>query len=282
MQPTAGETVYRGHLGRLLAKIKRERDLDLEQYRPRYVERRVAVRLNILGLHTYQQYAAFLDAHPEEYMELLDAMTINVTQFFRDPQVFELFRSDVLPVLVKSKADRKQRLMRIWSAGCATGEEPYSLAMSVLDGIERLGASDLLPTIIGTDIDREALAVAKKAEYPARQLEQIPVADQRRYVEVRGDLMKMKPALTDIVRFQYLNLFENTPIHGVDVVFCRNVFIYFNRDDQERLLDAFWQSLTRGGFLVLGRSERLTPAIASRFELIDSRQRTYRKPSALQ
>ena len=282
MQRESDVAPVRGSLDKLMGKVLADHGLDLRQYRKRYVERRVAVRLNALGLHTYHQYAAHLDAHPDEYFRLLDALTINVTQFFRDPEVFTLFREQVLPTVVQAKLARRQRILRVWSAGCATGEEAYSLAMSLLDAVDRTGASTIIPTVIGTDIDRSALATAKKAEYPVRQLAHIPQHDQMRYLDIGADTFHMKQKVRDIVRFQYLNLFESAPIHGVDVVFCRNVFIYFNKADQERLIRAFWESLTRGGYLVLGRSERLSPEVSGAFELVDGRQRTYRKPTGLQ
>jgi len=172
MQTEPGDALARGSLDKLLRKVMTERGLDLRQYRERYVERRLAVRLNALGLRRYSQYAAYLDDHPDEYHHLVDALTINVTQFFRDAEVFELFRAEVLPAIITYKAERRQRILRIWSAGCATGEEPYSLAMSLLDGIARAGADTIVPTVIGTDIDRTAIATAKRAEYPARQLGQ--------------------------------------------------------------------------------------------------------------
>ncbi len=272
----------RGSLEKLLRKVMADRGLDLHQYRERYVERRIAVRLTALGLHTYSQYAAYLDKHPDEYHALVDTLTINVTQFFRDAEVFDLFRAEVLPALLAQKAARRQRILRIWSAGCATGEEPYSLAMSVLDGLERTGSTHIIPTVIGTDLDRNALATAKRAQYPLRQLGQIPKGDRLRYVDTGTETFTMKQQVRDMVRFQYLNLFEDSPIHGVDAVFCRNVFIYFNKADQERLVQVFWDSLVRGGFLVLGRSERLSPEVAGTFELVDGRQRVYRKPMGLQ
>jgi len=265
----------------LLEKVRSERSLDLAQYRPRYVERRVAVRLNTLGIRTYQQYASYLDSHPDEYALLLDALTINVTQFFRDPTVFAVFRDQVVPELLQTKAARKQRLIRVWSAGCATGEEPYSLAMLLLNGIRAAGAEKMLLSVIGTDIDRKALAVAKAGEYPIRLLSQIPASDRSRYVRAEDDVFRIGPEVTRACRFQYLNLFEDAPIHGIDVIFCRNVFIYFNRQEQDRMLEHFWESLSRGGYLVLGRSERLAPSLAKRFLLIDGRERVYRKPIGL-
>lgn len=281
MPEPAPDTAFRGNLHRLLIKVREERGLDLAQYRESYVARRVAVRLNALGLHTYQQYASHLDQNPEEYARLLDTLTINVTQFFRDPTVYALFRDHVIPELLATKKARKQRLVRLWSAGCATGEEPYSLAMSMLDGILRTHSHDAMLSVVGTDIDRKALAVAKAGEYPLRVLNQISNADRHRYVDVAGDVFRMKPEIMKVTRFQYLNLFEDAPINGVDVIFCRNVFIYFNHHDQSRLIEAFWEALTRGGYLVLGRSERLSPRLAQRFELISGRERVYRKPIGL-
>lgn len=281
MHESSPDSANRGNLDRLIAKVKDDRSLDLTQFRPRYVERRVGVRMSALGLQTYKQYSAFLDEHPDEYVSLLDALTINVTQFFRDPTVYALFRDQVVPTLLAAKKARRQRIVRLWSAGCATGEEPYSLAMSMLDGIQRTRSSDALPMVIGTDIDPKALAVAKAGQYPASLIPQIPIADRHRYLESTGDTFRMKPEVMRIVRFQYLNLFEDAPIQGIDVVFCRNVFIYFNHADQTRMLEAFWEALNKGGYLVLGRSERLAPALAKRFELVSARERVYRKPPRL-
>lgn len=281
MPEPAPDNTFRGNLQRLLTKVREERGLDLAQFRESYVVRRVTVRLNALGLRTYKQYELYLDQHPEEYARLLDTLTINVTQFFRDPTVYALFRDQVIPTLLATKRARKQRLVRLWSAGCATGEEPYSLAMSMLDGIARTRSNDAMLSVVGTDIDRKALAVAKAGEYPIRALNQISTADRHRYVDVDGDVFRMKREVMRVTRFQYLNLFDDPPINGVDVVFCRNVFIYFNHEDQARLMGSFWDALTRGGFLVLGRSERLAPKLAQRFELISGRERVYRKPIGL-
>lgn len=272
------EVARRGNLKRLLDKVLVDRGLDLGQYRERYVERRVAVRLNILGLTTYPRYAAYLDEHPEEYMHLLDALTINVTQFFRDAPTYAALRTHVIPGILELKARRKQRLVRVWSAGCATGEEPYSLAMLLLDGIRMARTDFALPTVIATDIDEKALAIARRGEYPVRELAQIPVSARNRYVQVDGDTFRIRPEVTQIIRFRYLNLFEDEKMTGIDLVVCRNVFIYFNHEDQQRMIEAFWASLARGGYLVLGRSERLPTAFLNRFELIDGRERVYRKP----
>jgi chemotaxis methyl-accepting protein methylase len=213
MENRQADTVYRGNLSRLLDKVLDERGLDMAQYRPRYVERRLSSRLHALGLHTYRQYATYLDQHPDEYAKLLDTLTINVTQFFRDPTVFELFRKEILPAIIKDKAVRHQRMIRVWSAGCATGQEPYSLAMSFLAAMGPR-ADDFLLTILGTDLDKNALAVASRGEYDLALLDQIPAGDQQRYVDVFGDHFRIKPAVRRHCKFEYLNLFEDKPIHG--------------------------------------------------------------------
>jgi chemotaxis protein methyltransferase CheR len=271
------EGVHRGDLARFMRKVNEDRGLDLSQYRTGYLERRIAARLRVLGLITYRQYARYLDGHPDEYAELLDALTINVTEFFRDRETYGVFRGTVVPLLLERKLARRHRMIRAWSAGCATGEEPYSIAMTLLAALGEQ-RSDFLVSVLGTDIDTSALDVAKHAEYPIERLEGIPPEYRLAYLDVGESSFHVKPEVARYVRFRPLNLFEEKPIHVVDVIFCRNVFIYFTRDQQARVMERFWRALQRGGFLVLGRSEKLAPALAERLELIDGRQRIYRKP----
>lgn len=266
----------RNGLTRLLDKVRQEHGLDLSQYRIRYVERRLATRLRVLGLDTYRQYALHLDADPGEYERLRDALTISVTQFFRDESVFAAFRSEVVPALMARKDARRQGTVRVWSAGCATGEEPYSIAMSFLSQM-RSSESAMGLIVVGTDVDRSALASARQAVYPVARLEQVPEPERSRYTRVSGDTFQITPEVTQHVRFRYLNLFEDEPVRMADVIFCRNVFIYRTRAEQERLLNVFRDSMPRGGYLVLGRSERLAPSLGSRFELVNGRERIYRK-----
>ena len=273
-----GTQVYRGNLSRLVTKILTERGLDLGQYREQYVERRIANRLRTLGLHTYRQYSDYLDDNEDEYGKLLDTLTINVTDFFRDSTVFDLFRQDIVPAMLKEKGAQRQRLIRAWSAGCATGEETYSIAMSFLEGMGRQRETFML-SVLGTDLDQTALETARKAEYHTDKLKNIPMPLQVKYLEKHGDTFTIGPEVANCVKFRSLNLFSDKPISVVDVIFCRNVFIYFSREQQARVLDVFWSALSRGGYLVLGRSEKLAPSVAERFELINGRERIYRKPN---
>jgi two-component system CheB/CheR fusion protein len=207
---------------------------------------------------------------------MLDTLTINVTDFFRDAPVFDIFRSQVVPAIIRSKRLGRQRIIRAWSAGCATGEEPYSLAMAFLDGLGP-DAPRFMLTITATDIDPRALEIAAKAEYDVAKLQHIPRADQERYLELQGGTFRIRPEVSRLVRFRPLNLFVDQPIKVVDLVFCRNVFIYFTREQQAHALGAFHAALARGGYLVLGRSEKLAGEFAERFEPVSGRDRIYRK-----
>ncbi len=269
------ESVHRGDLAGFVRKVNEDRGLDLSQYRTGYLERRIAARLHVLGLITYRQYARYLDAHPDEYARLLDTLTINVTEFFRDTETYDVFQETVVPELVERKLSRRHRMIRAWSAGCATGEEPYSIVMSLLAA---LGEREFLVSVLGTDIDTSALDVARHAEYPIERLDGIPEEYRAAFLDVGESSFHVKPEVARYVRFKPLNLFEERPIHVVDVIFCRNVFIYFTRDQQARVMERFWRALHRGGFLVLGRSEKLATTLADRLELVDGSQRIYRKP----
>lgn len=277
METPESDAVYRGDLSRIEHRIRETRGLDLHQYRRAYVERRLAARMRMLNLHTYRQYERYLDEHPEEYAKLLDTLTINVTDFFRDATVYDILRQQVIPDLVRAKLAARQRSIRVWSAGCATGEEAYSVTMSFLAALGKR-ADEFMLTIFATDIDQKALEVAKAATYDIAKLPHIPKSEQIAYVEKSATTFRIKSEVTRHVKFRTLNLFKDEPINVVDVVLCRNVFIYFTREQQAKILESFWSVLHRGGYLVLGRSEKMAPAVADRFELVSGRERVYRKP----
>jgi len=273
-------SVYRGNLDKLILKIDAERGIDLGNYRRQYLERRLAARLRNLGLHSYRQYSDLLDREPGEYTALLDALTINVTEFYRDTTVFDIFRTEIVPLMIESKLGTRHRMIRVWSAGCATGEEPYSIAMSFLDALGDRHR-DFLLTVLGTDLDPDALAKARKAEYHKDKLRTIPPEHQVRYLQMHGETFNVRPEVTRHVKFRQMNLFSDRPMSVVDVIFCRNVFIYFGREQQSEVLEHFWSALARGGFLVLGRSEKLAASVSDKFELYNGRERIYRKPKGV-
>jgi chemotaxis methyl-accepting protein methylase len=186
-------------------------------------------------------------------------------------------RGEILPRLIKDKVAMRQRSIRIWSAGCATGEEAYSIAIAVL-GAMGSRADEFLLTVFGTDIDPKALETAKRGVYDLSKLEHIPKGDQRRFVETTAEGFTFSREVTQHLKFRRLNLFEDEPIKIVDAIFCRNVFIYFTREQQARVLERFWSALHKGGYLVLGRSEKMAQSLVGRFDLVSGRERVYRKP----
>lgn len=270
------DVAARGSLAPLIAQIERERGVDLSQYRPSYVERRLGTRLRALALPTYRGYAVHLTEHPAEYARLIDALTVNVTDFFRDPPVWDVIRGEVIPSILARKAAAGHHAVRAWSAGCATGEEPYSLAMAFL-AAKGPKPERLLLTVTATDLDPLAMETAKRAEYNIAKTDHIPAAERARFVTRDEGRFRIRPEVTEKVRFRKMDLFSDEPPLSMDLVLCRNVFIYFTREQQERVVGVFQRSLVRGGYLVLGRTEKMATEAGQGFEAVSGRERVYRK-----
>jgi two-component system CheB/CheR fusion protein len=266
----------RGNLQRLIDAIRDAHGVDLGLYRPRYVERRIATRLQALGLLTYRQYATRLAADPAEFGLLMSALTINVTQFFRDASTFESLCTTVAPQLLSAARPGTVRPVRVWSAGCATGQEVYSIAMCLLTAGVTSDAGFPL-SVLGTDIDPAALDSARRAQYSAQEIADIPGELRTRFTEPSGDGYRLTAEVTARCRFVRASLFDPAPARGYDIVLCRNVFIYLRHEQQRVLVEHFHGALREGGFLVLGRSERLSSGDGQPFEAVDARERIYRK-----
>ena len=271
----------RGDLDKLMATVLAHRGLDLTQYRRAYIERRLAARMRNLEIHTYREYTDRLQSMPEEYSALIDVLTINVTDFFRDTPVWDILRTRVVSDMLAEKLRGRSRTIRVWSAGCATGEEPYSVAMMLLDALGK-DADKFLITILGTDLDPDALASAAKGVYDNEFLKHIPPSYQVRFVRSAGKKsFEVLPEVRRLVRFKHISLFDGPPMRVADLVLCRNVFIYLDRTRQAKVLETFWTALARGGYMVLGRSEKLSRESARRFEPIEPKERIYRKPNRI-
>lgn len=271
----------RGDLDKFMGKVLRDRGFDLTQYRRAYVERRLAARLRTLELRTYRDYAYLLEVDPSEYAQMLDTLTINVTDFFRDDAVWDILRKRVIPDMVADKLRGRSRTIRIWSAGCATGEEPYSIAMMVLDILGK-DADKFLINVLGSDLDPDVLRFAEKGRYTNDKLKNIPSSYQVRFTRAIGrSEFEIKPEIAHLVRFRHSSLFGESPMKVADLILCRNVFIYLDRPRQIAVLERFWGSLARGGYLVLGRSEKMPAEMVRRFEPIEPRERVYRRPNRI-
>jgi chemotaxis protein methyltransferase CheR len=221
---------------------------------------RLARRVKALGLSSVAEYCAFLrtSGAADEIPELINAVTTNHTAFFRERHHFDHLRKEVLPRLIQERGGRRGRI-RIWSSASSSGEEPYSIAATARDAIGN--RSDLDFRILATDIDTDILARAEAGIYPAEQFERLP-ADVRPWLKTeptgsRGEV-RISEDLRRLLAFKRLNLIEKWPMSGpFDVIFCRNVFIYFDTPTKAAILDRFVALLQPGGFLYLGHSESL-------------------------
>ena len=233
------------------------------------------MRVRATGAHTYLDYMAVLKKDPSEYDRLFDALTINVTNFFRDKSTYRIIEDTVIPELVSSKKKQGKKIIRVWSAGCASGEEPYSMAIlfhKILG--ERIG--DYLISIYATDIDDKVMEKAKMAEYAAGAVSEVDETILRRYFN-RNLKYRLKEKIRQIVKFKQHNLISDRPLAHLDIILCRNVLIYFSRDLQMRLFDKFCEALNRGGYLILGKTESLAGEPAGLFRSVSIRERIYRK-----
>ncbi len=232
--------------------------ISLSDVKEDMVYSRLARRLRILGIPTFKEYCQYLDNNQDiELSNAINAITTNLTHFFRENHHFETLKKDVLPKLVIKKP-RGNRL-RIWSAGCSTGEEPYSIAMTVREAIPTIKQWDA--KILATDLDSNCIEHCKAGVYDIKRIE--PVADnlvKKWFTELPNNPNKVQISseLAADITFKELNLMNHWPIKGpFDVIFCRNVVIYFDKPTQQRLYQRFYNLLAPGGMLFLGHSEQL-------------------------
>jgi chemotaxis methyl-accepting protein methylase len=263
-------------LGELLSNLQRKFGKDFSNYRVSCLQRRVSLRMSVLGIAALEEYMAYLSANPGEIEELLDTVTIHVTEFFRDKDVFDAVGKNVLPAIIERKLHSPSRTIRIWSAGCSTGEESYSIAILSLEYM-RLNAVDLAVEVYGTDISKEACATAGAGVYPEHKVERLSATLRRRYFEASGDAYRVVPELKRRVKFTVHDLFSAAPYRDLDFVVCRNVLIHFDNTARDAVLRQFHASLGDHGILILGRSEAIMGAALELFELVDPRSKVYRK-----
>ena len=264
--------------------------LDLSRYKESYLKRRLLVRIRALRLPGIEAYAHYLRRHPDELGRLQKALSIKVTGFFRNRACFAFLEERVVPDLLRRSRARRHRIAA-WSAGCATGEEPYSLAAlfaSALDrhddSAEHAGTRRTQVRITATDIDEGALELARAAVFPARSLLGSSPGDAARHFEVRTDGNATPSArLKRMVRFERQSLLDPIESRDLDLLLCRNVLIYFSLEHQALILSRFARALSAGGYLVLGRVERLFGEARGQFEVTSARDRVYRRlPGAVE
>jgi two-component system CheB/CheR fusion protein len=236
----------------LLRHIQESRGLDFRGYKRTSLRRRISLRMEAVGTDTFAAYRAHLEAQPGEFEDLLNTVLINVTSFFRDAEAWDVLRTQVIPAVVANAQDG--RTIRVWSVGCASGEEPYSIAMLLA---EEMGTADFCNRvkIYATDLDEEALKVARLASYAPREVEGVPPALLEKYFERTNNHYVVERELRKCVIFGRHNVVHDAPISRIDLLTCRNLLIYLEAETQGVVLPRLHYALNRDGYLFLGKAE---------------------------
>ncbi|MFC1966882.1 CheR family methyltransferase [Chloroflexota bacterium] len=262
----------------LLEKVSRDGGYDFREYKRGTVTRRLERRLHATGARSYLDYMQFLDSHPEEYLNLAEYLTVKVSGFFRSPYAFQQAAGLVLPELVAEKKIRGEQSLRFWSAACARGEEPYSIAILLaefLGGRQR----DFDVSIYATDISRQALGEAQAGTYPLKDIEGLPDNILESYFTRHGEGYEVRHDIRQMISFSHFNLTPTSqpPFTDLDCIFCCNVLIYLQKQLQERVLNMLYNSLATPGYLILGEAETPTSNLNGKLKCLDSKARIYRK-----
>jgi two-component system, chemotaxis family, CheB/CheR fusion protein len=260
-------------LENLLEYIKRNRGFDFRGYKRTSLSRRIRRRMQTLGVENYNEYLDYLEVHPDEFVELFNTILINVTAFFRDTEAWEYIAHEIIPRIIANKPITQP--IRVWSAGCASGEETYTIAMLLAEalGMEQYTAR---VKVFATDVDAEALDYARHANYSPKEIQTVPSTLLEKYFERTGGRYTVQKELRRGVIFGRHDLVQDAPISRIDLLVCRNTLMYFNSETQARILDRFHFALHDSGFLFLGKAEMLFARNHS-FAPLDLRRRIFTK-----
>jgi two-component system CheB/CheR fusion protein len=258
----------------LLDLVSRHAAIDFQSYKASTILRRLARRMAVTQSASLRDYLEHVKGHRDELSELARSFLIKVTEFFRDPEAFEYLKTDILPRVFAAGRDRG-RVLRMWSAGCATGEEAYSLAMSVTDALGP-DLSHWNVRIFATDVNESAINFARRGLYPANVLRNVAEQYREQFFERSGPGYRVKKAIRQLVIFGQQDLARGAPFPRIDLVVCRNLLIYFQPELQQDLLDLFAYALHQtSGYLFLGKAETARPSRGS-FDLVNKKWKVYR------
>ena len=274
-------TIARGNqeaLDLLLEKVYRDGGYDFRDYKDGTVTRRLERRLQATGVETYADYMHYLDAHPEEYEGLAQALTIVLSGFFRNRITFDQVTRLVLPELLAHKVDQRRYSLRFWSSACARGEEPYSIAITLAEFL-RNHPCDFDTRIHATDLNRKILREARAGTYSPEEVENLPPSVVEKYFTANNKGYVVCAYIREMVCFSHFDLTSSAkpPFGEVDCIFCCNVLIYLQKQLQKRLLDMLYQVLATPGFLVLGEAKTPTDNLRQKLECLDTKSKIYKK-----
>jgi chemotaxis protein methyltransferase CheR len=247
-----------------------------EHYKEAHFKRRINVRVRATNSESYGAYIKLLKKDPQEYEFLVDTLTVNVSEFFRNPETFKIIEKEIIPSIVKYRSESLIRSIRIWSAGCAAGEESYSLAI-LLHRTLNTDFNKYRIRIISTDIDVQSLEKARKGIYSENSLKNLDPGTKERYFLKQGDKYQVIDELKSITQFKRHDLISGPRIDCLDLIICRNVMIYFKKEIQEQLQLNFFKALEKRGYFIIGKSETLLGTAFSLFKPYNARERLYTK-----
>lgn len=245
----------------ILKLVNEQRGFDFSGYRMSMVERRTNKRLIITHCNNSKEYLSYLYSNPEEIDNLIQEYTIHVSRFFRNALTFEFIRKFIIPEISRENPEKNKSNLRIWSAGCSFGEEPYSMAILFKEYMEKEKISPQL-NIFATDIDKKALERAVIGQYPMNSIKNVKYELIEKYFTQKGNLYEISPSVRHMVQFSFSDLLDKKStsppesIYGnFDIILCRNVLIYFEPDYQKIIFNKLYKSLNQNGYLILGEAE---------------------------
>lgn len=255
----------------LVNTIHTKTGLDVSYYRDNFMKRRIKLKMSEKKISTFTEYASRIKKNKEELDELMDFITVNYTRFYRDSDVFDHYDNIIMPELMNRKS-----IVRILSAGCSTGEEPYTLAILVKEYLEKKGIKKQI-SIHALDVDQNVLNKAKKGEYAMDSLQSLDKKIVEKYFTQDDRNFCLNEEIKKMVRFGIHDITQSMPQRHYDIIFCRNVFIYFNNEAKTQILENFYDALNNEGYLVIGKTEMLPPDIRDIYICISNRLKIFRK-----
>ncbi|GIO22623.1 protein-glutamate O-methyltransferase CheR [Oceanobacillus sp. J11TS1] len=246
--------------GLMKQKVHQALKLNLSLYKETQMKRRITTLRDKYKFKNYVDYFAACQKDPKMLEEFTEKLTINVSEFYRNPNRWDVLQNKIIPALIKGK-----KRLTIWSAACSTGEEPYSLAMMLEENFPNINYQ-----IRATDFDQTVLKAAKEGNYQERSLKELPAALKKKYFTSQGTIFQVDPALRKHIRFERHNLLEDDYPTGVDLIVCRNVLIYFTDDAKNNIFHNFSKALTKDGCLFVGSTEQIFNPEQFGFYLEDS------------
>lgn len=262
-------------MSKVFSLLGKRTGTDFSNYKPATIQRRLTKRLNTLGIHSLEEYLAYIEKNPAEIDEMFKTILIGVTKFFRDEDAFHALQFILEDIIARKK---KTDQIRIWVPGCSTGEEAYSIAILIYKILQKNG--DVYPVqIFATDIDEQAIAIARKGIYSHESLEHIPQEIQEEFFIRKGSQFELVKNIRSMVLFSKHDVIQNPPFLKLDLISCRNLLIYFNLSLQQQIIPIFHYALNNNGYLFLGKSETIGQ-FTDLFNTIDQKNKIYQKKKA--